>query len=171
MALYRWRAIGIILLVFAWRKLPFARALSTCAPACAAAAFVFTLGRALCQHGSAPIHVSGLTKHRRNGAEGLRTKRPSRQSKGQFFPGDGFICRDRISRIVRMIEIFLKFFLKEKILNNRVWEISHKFEYLNGSKSKQIKKLVRFVNVQWSQKWFLSSIAKKFNKKYRKLAK
>lgn len=38
-----------------------------------------------------------------------------------------------------MIEIFLKFFLKEKILNNRVWEIFHKFEYLNGSKSKQIK--------------------------------
>lgn len=75
-----------------------------------AAAFVFTLGRALCQHGSAPIHVSGLTKHRRNGAEGLRTKRPPRQSKGQFFPGDGFICRDRISRIVGIIEIFLNFF-------------------------------------------------------------
>ena len=68
--------------------------------------------------------------------------------KDNFFREMDSFRRDRISRIVRMIEIFLKFFLKEKILNNRVWEISHKFEYLNGSKSKQIKKLVRFVNVQ-----------------------
>lgn len=68
--------------------------------------------------------------------------------KDNFFREMDSFRRDRISRIVRMIEIFLKFFLKEKILNNRVWEIFHKFEYLNGSKSKQIKKLVRFVNVQ-----------------------
>ena len=61
--------------------------------------------------------------------------------KDNFFREMDSFRRDRISRIVRMIEIFLKFFLKEKILNNRVWEISHKFEYLNGQNRSKLRNL------------------------------